>query len=76
MIPTARYFPLRFHAIRSLNQLSRATRTFIPVAPMLLEVVDSQYVKGKTKKGVSKPPLFPYIYKACGGPGPVRMDGF
>ena len=63
MVPTARYFPLRFHCVRALNMLSRATRTFVPVAPFMLEVLDSQHVKGAPKRGVAKPPLFPYIYK-------------
>lgn len=69
MIPTARYFPLRFHCVRALNAMARATRAFIPVAPLVLEVLDSQYVKGAPKKGTAKPPLFAYIYKvrACGG---------
>lgn len=36
--PSARYYPLRLHVVRSLLELSAATHTFIPVAPYLLEV--------------------------------------
>lgn len=36
--PSARYYPLRLHVVRSLLELSAATHTFVPVAPYLLEV--------------------------------------
>ena len=38
LVPAARYYPLKFHCIRSLNMLAEATDTFVPVAPFLLEV--------------------------------------
>ncbi|KAG8533912.1 uncharacterized protein KY384_001653 [Bacidia gigantensis] len=41
LIPTPIYFPLRFHLTRSLLRLSRATTTYIPMAPSLLEVLQS-----------------------------------
>lgn len=48
LIPTPIYFPLRFHLTRSLLRLSRATNTYIPLAPSLLEVL--------TSPELSKPP--------------------
>lgn len=38
LVPTAQYFPLRFHVVQILMDLSRDTGVFIPVLPFLLEV--------------------------------------
>lgn len=38
LIPTAQYFPLRFHIVQILMDLSRDTGIFIPVLPFLIEV--------------------------------------
>ncbi|CAF1093257.1 unnamed protein product [Didymodactylos carnosus] len=40
LVPIARYYPLRFHCIRSLIKLTTLTDTFIPVVPFLIEVFD------------------------------------
>ncbi len=39
LVPAPAYFPLRLRCARALNRLGEATRTFIPVAPVLLEVL-------------------------------------
>lgn len=38
VIPTQQYYPLRFHCLQMLIDISRETGTFIPVLPFLLEV--------------------------------------
>lgn len=40
--PSPRYYPLRLHLTHTLLTLSTATDTFIPTAPLLLEVL---YIK-------------------------------
>jgi nucleolar complex protein 2 len=54
LIPTAEYFPLRFQLLRSLLRLSRATKTYIPVAPMLYEVLTSAEMKKSPKPTTGK----------------------
>ncbi|KAL9100198.1 MAG: hypothetical protein Q9163_004404 [Psora crenata] len=56
LIPTPTYFPLRFHLIRSLLRISRTTDTYIPLAPALLEVLDSPELS-KPPKPSTLPPL-------------------
>ncbi|XP_068699854.1 nucleolar complex protein 2 homolog [Montipora foliosa] len=63
MVPAARYYPLRFHCIRSLNLLSEATDTYIPVAPFLLEILESEEFNKKMKMSTAKPTEFSCILK-------------
>ena len=64
LIPTALYFPLRFQLIRSLLRISRATDTYIPLASILLEVLNSAEMKKPPKSSTLKPLDFATAYKA------------
>lgn len=64
LIPTAIYFPLRFQLVRSLLRLSRATGTYIPLAPALLEVISSVELKKPSKPSTMKALDFNISYKA------------
>ena len=39
LVPTTRYFPLRLHLAQTLNRLAHSSGAFIPVAPLLVEVL-------------------------------------
>ncbi|KAF1954509.1 Noc2-domain-containing protein [Byssothecium circinans] len=54
LIPTAQYFPLRFQLIRSLLRISAATSTYIPLAPALIEVLNSNEMKKQPKPSTLK----------------------
>lgn len=54
LIPTATYFPLRFHLMRSLLRLSLATSTYVPLAPALYEVLSSNEMKKSGKNSTLK----------------------
>lgn len=64
LIPTSTYFPLRFHLMRSLLRLSRATGTYIPLASALLEVLNSAEMKKPPKASTLKGLDFASNYKA------------
>lgn len=51
LIPTAQFFPLRFYLIRSLIRLSQNTGAFIPIFPLLSEIlISSAFTKVPKKK--------------------------
>ncbi len=54
LIPTAQYFPLRFQLIRSLLRISSSTSTYIPLAPALIEVLQSAEMKKPPKPSTLK----------------------
>lgn len=61
--PSSQYFPLRFHLVEALLRLSRLTGVYIPLAPTLLEPLDSALMKAsssskKSDKTVLKPVEF------------------
>lgn len=63
LISTAQYFPLRFHCIRSLIVLSKGTRTFIPIVPLILEVLKSNTFNQRHSKVSMKPLSFTCILR-------------
>ncbi|KAG0685190.1 Nucleolar Complex 2 protein [Kluyveromyces marxianus] len=50
LIPTAQFFPLRFYLIRSLIRISQNTGVFIPIYPLLSEILSSTAFTKKPKK--------------------------
>jgi nucleolar complex protein 2 len=64
LIPTPQYFPLRFHLIRALLRISRTTGTYVPLAPALLEVLNSAEMRKPPKPSTLKPLDFNTIIRA------------
>lgn len=64
LIPTAQYFPLRFQLIRSLLRISSATSTYIPLAPALVEVLNTAEMKKPPKPSTLKAPEFSTTIRA------------
>ncbi|TID29425.1 hypothetical protein CANINC_001999 [Pichia inconspicua] len=50
LIPTAQFFPLRFYLIRSLIRLSQTTGVYIPIFPLLSEVLHSSMFNRSAKR--------------------------
>ena len=40
LIPTVRYYPVRLHCVDLFIQITAATGVYIPVPPLLLEVIE------------------------------------
>lgn len=55
LIPTAQYLPLRFQLTRSLLRLSRASGTYIPLAPLLLEPLNLTELRKAPKQATLRP---------------------
>lgn len=55
LIPTARYYPLRLHCVELYLQLIAATGVFIPVAPLLLDLIENDKFLAKSTT-TAKPP--------------------
>ncbi|KAL1410283.1 Nucleolar Complex 2 protein [Vanrija albida] len=65
LLPSSRYFPLRFHVLSSLIRLVSLTETYIPLAPFLLEILDSaEFRRSNPKKATLKPLDLAYIIRA------------
>ena len=65
LLPSSRYFPLRFHILRSLIRLISKTETYVPLSPFLLEILDSnEFRRSNPKKTTLKPLDLEYIIRA------------
>ncbi|CRK94794.1 CLUMA_CG008288, isoform A [Clunio marinus] len=60
---SANYFPLRFHCVKILIDISRATKVFIPILPYILEVLNSNTFNQQHKKLAMKPISFTCILR-------------
>lgn len=63
LIPTVQYYPLRFHCIEMLLNISKKTGVFIPILPFLLEILDSYDFNKKHKVASMKPISFMCILR-------------
>ncbi|ORX36257.1 Noc2p family-domain-containing protein [Kockovaella imperatae] len=65
LLPSSRYFPLRFHILHSLLRLINRTNTYIPLSPFLLEILDSaEFKRQNPQKSTLKPLDLEYIIRA------------
>jgi len=55
---SAQYFPLRFHCINILINISKATNIFVPILPYIIEVLNSTTFNQQHKKLAMKPLSF------------------
>ncbi|XP_076239293.1 nucleolar complex protein 2 [Calliopsis andreniformis] len=74
LIPTPQYYPLRFHCVQMLIDISRHTDTFIPILPFLLEILNS-YDFNKKHKAVSMKPV-PFICILRASKSQLQENGF
>lgn len=63
LVPTSRYYPLRFHLIRSLLRIVSRTGTYIPLAASLFEILDSPELTKRSKPSTLKPLDWDYYLK-------------
>ena len=64
LVPTTQYYPLRFHVVQILMDLSRDTSVFIPILPFILEVLTSYDFNKKHQKVSMKPLQFMCLLRA------------
>ncbi|GAA5877884.1 hypothetical protein JCM1840_002936 [Sporobolomyces johnsonii] len=63
LVPTSRYYPLRFHLIRSLLRIVQRTGTYIPLSSSLFEILDSPELTKRLKPSTLKPLDWDYYLK-------------
>jgi nucleolar complex protein 2 len=65
LLPSARYAPLRLRLIRALNGLSRSTGHFVPVAPLLLELLGFSELNKAPVSTKARPPDFGLVLRVA-----------
>jgi len=55
LVATAKYYPLRFHVVTIMNQLSAGSGVYIPQLPFLLEIMQNYKFEKKSSKVSMKP---------------------
>ncbi|KAJ8726485.1 hypothetical protein PYW07_001183 [Mythimna separata] len=63
LVPTHQYYPLRFHCVEILVNLSKESNTFMPILPFLTEVLTTFDFNKKHKKVSMKPLDFSCILR-------------
>ncbi|CAI9106671.1 OLC1v1005876C1 [Oldenlandia corymbosa var. corymbosa] len=63
LVPTAQYFPLRLWCIRMLNRIAASTDTFIPVAILLLDMLDIKELHRPPTGGIGEAVDFRTVLK-------------
>ncbi|ANB12717.1 Noc2p [Sugiyamaella lignohabitans] len=64
LIPTPQYFPLRFYLIRSLLRISQQTGVYIPILPLLMEILSSTIITKQAKPSTLRPLDFDHNIRA------------
>ncbi|KAJ9096602.1 hypothetical protein QFC19_007135 [Naganishia cerealis] len=65
LVPTSRWFPLRFHVLHALLRINARTGNYVPLAPFLLEILESnEFKRAKPKNASLKPLDLEYAIKA------------
>ncbi|GAA6019693.1 hypothetical protein JCM11491_004887 [Sporobolomyces phaffii] len=63
LVPTSRYYPLRFHLVRSVLRIVERTATFVPLSTPLFEVLASPELSKRAKPSTLKPLDWEYYLK-------------